>query len=81
MNSDCCCHHHQLVKSAGDPTREAWIAARYDGAMAPPAELYLGDGSRTGDRYINRPLRRTHLYRAFVRAVGRDGVGSELCSL
>jgi hypothetical protein len=68
--------HSQLMKSAGDPSRESWIAARFDEASPPPAELLLGDGSRTGDRYINRPLRRTNVYRAFVRAIGRDGVSS-----
>jgi len=64
----------QLMETVGDPSKEAWIAVELDGDAGLPRDLLLGDGSRSRNNFINRPLRTATTYRVFVRALGRDSV-------
>jgi len=64
----------QLIESVGDPSKEAWIAVDFDGDASLPRDFLLGDGSRSLNNFINRPLRTTQTYRVFVRALGHDSV-------
>ena len=66
----------QLIESAGDPSKEAWIATDLDDDSSLPRDFLLGDGGRSRSNFINRPLRTTLEYRVFVRALGQDTVRS-----
>jgi len=66
----------QLIDSVGDPSKEAWIAVDFDGDSSLPRDFLLGDGSRSRNNFINRPLRTSQTYRVFVRALGQDSVDS-----
>ena len=64
----------QLIESVGDPSQEAWIAVEFEGDSTLPRNFLLGDGGRSRNNFINRPLRSTLSYRVFVHALGRDSV-------
>jgi len=64
----------QLMESVGDPSKEAWIAVDLDAESSLPRDFLLGDGGRSRNNFINRPLRSTQNYRVFVRAVGQGTV-------
>jgi len=64
----------QLMETAGDPSKEAWIAVDLDGDVSLPRDFLLGDGARSRNNFINRPLRTTQTYRVFVRVLGQDSV-------
>jgi len=64
----------QLVESVGDPSKEAWIAVEFDGDSSLPRDFLLGEGGRSRNNFINRPLRTSHRYRVFVRALGQASV-------
>ena len=65
------------MESAGDPSKEAWIAVELDGDAGLPRDLLLGDGGRSRNSFINRPLRTSHTYRVLVRAFGHDSVSNK----
>ena len=64
----------QLIESVGDPSKEAWIAVDFDGDSSLPRDFVLGDGGRSRNNFINRPLRTTQTYRVFVLALGHGSV-------
>jgi len=66
----------QLIESVGDPSKEAWIAVDLDDDSSLPRDFLLGDGRRSRNNFINRPLRTTQTYRVFVRALGHGSVTS-----
>ena len=54
----------------------AWIAARYDGNKLPQ-EFRLGDGLKPGNgNYVNKPLKKGHTYRVFVRSYTAPSVSN-----
>ena len=71
----------QLIESVGDPSKEAWIAVDLDGESNLPRDFLLGEGGRSRNNFINRPLRTTQTYRVFVRAVGQGSVDIAFCAL
>ena len=65
------------MQRGGDPTKTAWIAARYDNDI--PNEFRLGDSSKPGTgEYSNRPLLENQKYRVFVRAYTSNSVSNLL---
>ena len=64
----------QLIESVGDPSKEAWIAVDFDGDSSLPRDFLLGEGGRSRNNFINRPLRTSQSYRVFVRALGQGSV-------
>jgi len=64
----------QLIDSAGDPSKELWIAVDFDSDASLPRDFLLGNRQRSRSNFFNRPLKTTQTYRVFARAFGQGSV-------